>query len=412
MLVGKLLFNIIAFSLFVFIFFKLIRKNDTTYVAILVIEAIGILLNFIEIIFRLSTMWLYKCIMYIFAIILPILILILESTGINFSETIAIFEANIYKIIGNKKKQKGILIKLVNKYPESLLAHKMLAEAYEKEGGMRKAVDEYVKVIELNSKDYNTYYKISFLLKELDRNDESIIMLNNLLKVKSDHFEAMQLLGDVLCEEGRYKEALNAYSDMLKYYPNNYEAYYNMGMTYTLLTDFASAKIYYEKAAEINSLLYNAYYSLAQINLIYGDLNEAELYFQKSLLEKTTEAGAYYNLAKIAMIKGDKNKALQYVNIAIETDNRYSKIVEEESAFIPIKVAIKFNDNEKKENKEENLKPIEIKVKKYLEETYQISGAISKNDINLARASKDESETSRKQEEILKINNSDKEKEE
>lgn len=40
MIVEKLLYNIVAFSLFVFMFFKLIRKNDTTYVAILVIQAV------------------------------------------------------------------------------------------------------------------------------------------------------------------------------------------------------------------------------------------------------------------------------------------------------------------------------------------------------------------------------------
>lgn len=401
MLVEKLLFNVVAFSLFVFIFFKLIRKNDTTYVTILVIEAIGILLNFIEILMSLETIWIYKGIMYTFAILIPIAVLILESKGINFSESINLFKSKIYGILGNTKKQKEILANLAEKYPESILAHKMLAEVYEKEGGMRKAVDEYVKVIELNGKDYNTYYKISFLLKELDRKDESIVMLNNLLKAKPDHFDAMQLLGDVLCEEGRYKEALNTYSDMLKYYPNSYEAYYNMGMAYTLLTDFANAKSCYEKAAGINTLLYNAYYSLAQINLIYGDLDEAELYFQKSLLEKTTEAGAYYNLAKIAMLKGDKDKALQYVNVAIETDNKFSKIAEEEPVFIPIKVAIKFNNDENTKKKEETLTPNELRVKEHLEKTYRISGAISKNDINLARVSKEELEANRKKEEKI-----------
>ena len=255
MLIEKLLFNVVAFSLFVFIFFKLIRKNDTAYVTILIIEAIGILLNFIEIILSLSLIWAYKIVMYTMAILIPIIVLIIESKGINFSESFSILKAKFYKITGNNKKQKEILINLVNKYPDSYMGHKLLAEIYEKEGGMRKAIDEYVKVIEIDGKDCKSYYRISFLLNELDKKDESIIMLKNLLKVKPDHFEAMQLLGDVLCSTGSYKEALNVYTDMLKYYPNSYEAYYNMGMAYTLLTDFANAKLCYEKAANINSLL-------------------------------------------------------------------------------------------------------------------------------------------------------------
>ena len=48
MLIEKFIFNILAFSLFIIIFSKLIRKNDTNYVVILVIEAIGIAINFLE----------------------------------------------------------------------------------------------------------------------------------------------------------------------------------------------------------------------------------------------------------------------------------------------------------------------------------------------------------------------------
>ena len=50
MLVSKILFNLLAVALFVIIFFKMIKKNDTTYVSILIAEAIGIGINFIEII--------------------------------------------------------------------------------------------------------------------------------------------------------------------------------------------------------------------------------------------------------------------------------------------------------------------------------------------------------------------------
>ena len=50
----KIIFSIIAFSLFVIMFFKMIRRNDTIYIAVLVAQALGIALNFIEIIFSLK----------------------------------------------------------------------------------------------------------------------------------------------------------------------------------------------------------------------------------------------------------------------------------------------------------------------------------------------------------------------
>ena len=49
MLIEKIIFNLIAFSLFIIIFFKIIRKNDTNYIGLLILQAIGITISFIEI---------------------------------------------------------------------------------------------------------------------------------------------------------------------------------------------------------------------------------------------------------------------------------------------------------------------------------------------------------------------------
>ena len=103
-----------------------------------------------------------KFLIYLLSIIIPIIIIYLEYKNINFSEIIYISLAKIMLFAGDSKTAKSFLIKLVTKYPESYFGHKMLAEIYESEGGMRKAIDEYVQVIDINKKDYNSYYKISY----------------------------------------------------------------------------------------------------------------------------------------------------------------------------------------------------------------------------------------------------------
>ena len=40
MLAEKIIFNVLAFSLFVILFFKMIRRNDVNYVAILCMQAL------------------------------------------------------------------------------------------------------------------------------------------------------------------------------------------------------------------------------------------------------------------------------------------------------------------------------------------------------------------------------------
>lgn len=385
MLAEKIIFNILAFSLFIIMFFKMIKKNDTNYVVILCMQAIGIAVSFIEIIFVLKIGSFMKFLIYLLSIIIPIIIIYLEYKNINFSEIIYISLAKIMVFVGDSKTAKSFLIKLVTKYPESYFGHKMLAEIYESEGGMRKAIDEYVQVIDINKKDYNSYYKISYLLNDLGKKEEASQMLEVLLRKKPEMLEATTLLGDIYCEQERYKEAANIYNEALKYNPTSYELYYNMGIVYTMLNDFQNAKACYEKAAAINTLLYSGYYNLAQISLIYNDLDEAEKYFMRSVESKDVEPKAYYNLAKIYIIKGDKENAIKFLNVAIEIDHNLYKKAENEPLFFSIKTYINFPDMDEEQNLETTLTKKEIKAQEHLESTMKLVGKLSLNNIRLKR---------------------------
>ena len=128
--------------------------------------------------------------MYILSVILPLIVFYIEYKGTNIGETFNIWIAQILIKSGNNKLAKDILIKLTQKNKNSYLAHKLLAQIYEKEGGMRKAIDEYVKLIDIKKNDYDSYYKIALLLSDLDKKEESVIMLNNLLARKPEYYEA------------------------------------------------------------------------------------------------------------------------------------------------------------------------------------------------------------------------------
>lgn len=380
MLIEKIIFNLLAVILFIIIFFKIISKNDTGYVHFLVLQFIGIVIGFLEIVFVKTFSIYIKTIAYFFSIIIPILIILLEKNNVNLLEYIYIWIAKISKVI-NKSKAKKILIKLVTKYPNSYLGHKMLAEIYVKEGGRRKAIDEYVKVIDINKKDYDSYYEIASLLNELDKKDESIQMLTTLVNKKPNYYKASILLGGLLCEKESFKEAINVYQNALKYEPTNYEIYYNMAIAYTRLNDFKSAKEYYDMAAELNAEAYNAYYSLGIICLMFGDINQAKEYFYKSIEGQAVEARGYYNLARISIIDGEKENAINYLNQAIDLDARLSYKALEDNLFIPIKKYIHIPHNIEEKEEEPKLTQKELKAQQHLEKTYEIVGTLSKNEI-------------------------------
>ncbi len=378
MLIEKVGFNLLAVSLFIIIFFKMIARNDTSYVSFLVLEFVGIFIEFIEILKGTTfAIWL-KCITYFIAIVLPIVIIMLEKHNKYLLEYIYVCLAKIYNLF-NQSKSKKILLKLVTKYPECYIGHKMLAEIYVKEGGRRKAIDEYVKAIDINKKDYDSYYEIAFLLNELDKKKESIKMLNTLVNKKPDYYKASELLGSLLCEKEMFKEAINVYQNAIQYDPNNYEIYYNLGIAYTRLNDFQKAQEYYKMAAEINAELYLAMYNLGMLSLMFGDIEEAKTYFEKSVDGEFVEAKGYFNLARIACINGEKENAINYLNHAIELNGNLAKKALNDNIFIPIQKYIHVPHNiAEPENKMEEK---EIKAQEHLEQTYEIVGTLSKNEL-------------------------------
>lgn len=403
MIIEQLIFTIIALAIFVYMFFRMIKNNDTTYIAILILEALGIFLNFVEVLFGKKINSLLVIIKYILAIFLPIGIIILEKKDIYLLEIVNLAKAKICLLFGNNKKAKQALLSILEKNPNSYKAHKLLAQIYEKEGGMRRAIDEYVQAVDLNKKDYESYYKVALLLNNLEKREEAAQMLFSLLNKKPDIYEASLLLGEILIDSEKYKEAVNVYQEALKYNQTSFELNYNLGIAYTMLNDFQSAKTYYEKAAELNSLVYNTKYSLAEIALIYKELEEAERRFLEAVEDDELSADAYYEISKIALIKGEKDKAIKYVNVAIDIDSK--KIVEKvkkDPIFIPImaRISIPFNLENREEPIAKKLKEKEIKAKEHLEETAEITRHLSYNDIKmLKKEEKQSKETEQKTEE-------------
>ena len=272
----KIIFNLFAFSLFILIFLKLIRKNDTSYVYLLVLQFIGIAINFIELSLGKSFGLIIKLIMYILSVFIPIFFIWLEyAKKIEFAEVFYLMVAKISILIGKEEISKKYLLQLISKYPNSYKGHKMLAELYEENEKYELALEEYEKVYEFNQKDQDIYIKIGKLYGNVGRENEAIEIFSDLLKKRPDYYEASMILADILNSKQEYKEAVQVYMAALKYRPADYDLYYNLGMTYTMINDFAKAKECYEKAAQINSTLYHARYSLGQLNLLYGDLEEA-----------------------------------------------------------------------------------------------------------------------------------------
>lgn len=385
-MIEKLIFNLFAFTLFILIFLKLIRKNDTNYVYLLILQFIGIAINFIELLFSKNFTIIIKCIMYILSVILPIFIIWFEyKKKTSFSEILNMFVAYIHIKIGKEEEAKKYLKRITEKNKENYKACKMLAQIYEKQEKYEQALEEYEKIYETDKTNYKFQIKIGELYGHIGRTKEAVETFNEILKKRPDCYEASIILGDIYYNNQAYKEATQVYIAALKYKPADYELYYNLGMSYTMLNDFRRAKENYEKAAQINSALYHARYSIGQLSLIYGELEEAEKYFMQCMDTEELEAGSYYYLARIAMIKGEIEKAKNYANIAIEEEPKIFKNIIEENIFAPIIDTLNKPSKEEnnKKDKKKKLTQKETRIDKYLHNTCNLVDKLNNNDIEM-----------------------------
>ena len=119
-MIEQLLFTILAVALFGVIFFKMIKSNDTGYVTLLVIEAIGIAINFIGFVFNIHLNIFFKIIVYTISIIAPIIVIVLEKKGIDVINLLKFAKVRLYLLMGDNKKAKDTLLELLDKHPRKL----------------------------------------------------------------------------------------------------------------------------------------------------------------------------------------------------------------------------------------------------------------------------------------------------
>lgn len=313
-------------------------------------------------------------------VVLLLLFVLLIIKGNVITEKLKIFKLKFLLSLKKDEEAKKYALKIVDKYPRNHVAHRILAELYEKEGKINLALDEYIRTVELNEKDFEMHYKVALLLQQTNRNEDAVIMLQDLLRMKPDYLDATLLLGNILYEEERFKEAISLYTTALRYHPTEYELYYDMGMAFTRLNDFQKAKEYYQRAAILNSYLYNGQYNLALIAMIQGELDTAEKHLQKALQQEELEPIGYFYLALIALLKDEKEKAVNYINLALELDKKIEKKIAEQPLFLPIQDKIRVpNESSRKINI--TLSKKELKTNEYLEEMYNLVDSLNSGNI-------------------------------
>lgn len=383
-MIEKIIFNVLAFSLFTVMFFKLIKKNDTSYVYLIVLQFIGITVNFFELVMGKSFGAIAKIFMYITAIFMPVLVIVIEKIKkIELFDVLYYILAKSLMSVGRYNDARKYLIHIIKRDKNNEKAHELLAKVYEKLEKYDLALEEYQIVCEINSKNYEAMLSMGEINNRIGRKKEAIVVLADLLKRKPDYYEASMLLGNIYYYEEAYKESTMIYMSALRYRPDSYELNYYIGMSFTMLNDFNRAKEFYKKAATINSNLYHARFSIGQIELIAGEIENAKMEFMQCINIEELETEAYYYIARIAMINGNLEQAQNYANIAIEENPLMYDRMAEENIFSPIIEKIHKPQNGSKRKTEKEITQREKMIDIHLHEMTNLVGKLSNNDLDM-----------------------------
>ncbi|RIB27389.1 hypothetical protein C2G38_2029444 [Gigaspora rosea] len=87
---------------------------------------------------------------------------------------------------------------------------------------------------------------------KLERYDESLVILNKLLKINQNNAEALKYRGATYCMMNRYEESLADLNQSLKINTNNEETLIYRGVTYSMLNKFEESLTDLNKSLEIN----------------------------------------------------------------------------------------------------------------------------------------------------------------
>ncbi|MCT8970304.1 tetratricopeptide repeat protein [Microbaculum marinisediminis] len=140
--------------------------------------------------------------------------------------------------------------------PLKPLATLSLADYYEKVGDSPKAIDVYASIPEGSPLRANANIHRALNLDDLDRTDEAIAVLDEVIVAHPEDVEAIIALGNILRGRERFSEAADVYTRAIDRIgaaePRDWALFYFRGMCYERAQRWPLAELDLQKALELN----------------------------------------------------------------------------------------------------------------------------------------------------------------
>lgn len=120
-------------------------------------------------------------------------------------------------------------------------------------GNMKAAISAYLKALEIDPNDGDTYYKLGRALAQQDNFEIAVKCYRQAIQITPDAPEIHFQLANALKHLDKNEEAIAAYLNVIDLQPRHHLAYNNMAVAEHALGRLDDAVIHYQKALEIDS---------------------------------------------------------------------------------------------------------------------------------------------------------------
>jgi tetratricopeptide (TPR) repeat protein len=221
---------------------------------------------------------------------------------------------------GDMHKAERLVTQAATLKPDSAMFLADLAAIFRTQGRIDKAIEVCRKVLNLNSRDGDTWYRLGCFLKDSDDMDESIVAFREAIKLRPGFVAAHLNLGVALKEIGDLEAAEAAYRHAIEIDPYAASVYYNHGILLHEKGEYAAAENAFKDALRLEPRDIDAQYNLGLVIFDQGRAGEAVEAYEAVLEQAPLHADLRNNLGLAYQDLGELGRAIGCFEQAIAID--------------------------------------------------------------------------------------------
>ena len=192
-----------------------------------------------------------------------------------------------------------------------------------KEGNHEKAIESYIKAIEINPNYPQIYYNLANIYNETNQFDKAIENYKKAIELDSKFFAAYNNLGITYAKKEEYKLAVENHKKAVEIEPNFLSAYISLGITYYKQRKYLLSLDILNKALEISPNNAGVYKNLG-VSYIQTDIFKAIECLKKSILLNPNDKETYNSLAIAYYQTRELDLSIDNYNKTLQLDPNYA----------------------------------------------------------------------------------------